>query len=29
MNAIEVKNLYKSYDEIEAVKGISFTVEED
>ncbi len=29
MNAIEVKNLIKNYEEIEAVKGISFHVEED
>ncbi|MCF6184003.1 MAG: ABC transporter ATP-binding protein [Bacteroidales bacterium] len=29
MNAITVKNLFKTYDNIEAVKGISFTVEKD
>ncbi|AIO18574.1 Daunorubicin/doxorubicin resistance ATP-binding protein DrrA [Candidatus Izimaplasma bacterium HR1] len=29
MNAIEVKNLIKTYDDIEAVKKISFTVEKD
>ena len=29
MNAIEVKGLVKNYEEVEAVKGISFHVEED
>lgn len=29
MKAIEVKNLVKTYDDIEAVKNISFTVEKD
>ena len=29
MNAIKVTNLVKSYDDVEAVKGISFTVEKD
>ena len=29
MKAIEVKNLIKTYNDIEAVKGISFTVEKD
>lgn len=29
MNAIEVRNLRKTYEEVEAVKGISFDVEKD